>query len=224
MGAEGYYHMAVMHPAATKATPYVYHADVDVLASAGLIQVKHQGLYSRSVEVLPSGNRQYEAYKNRIGEPAQRVEAEFRQYLDGGSFGRRHGRAYDKWLESERLLWGNDATKTLSLVGHLCREALQEFAESLAQMAKVQGAPSDPAKTVDRLRLVADAVNLTGTRREFADALITYWGTVSDLVQRQEHAMAKQGDPIVWEDARRAVFQTLVVMFEWDRAVSPHLP
>jgi hypothetical protein len=51
------------------------------------------------------------------------------------------------------------------------------------------------------------------------DALVTYWGTVSDLVQRQEHGAAKEGEPIGREDARVTVFQTAMVMFECSRAL-----
>lgn len=46
------------------------------------------------------------------------------------------------------------------------------------------------------------------------DALVVYWGTVSDLIQRQEHGAQKEGEALRWEDGRRVVFQTAVVMFE----------
>jgi hypothetical protein len=39
-------------------------------------------------------------------------------------------------------------------------------------------------------------------------------------VQRQEHGAQKEGRPLVWEDGRRVVFQTAIVMFELDRALS----
>ena len=48
---------------------------------------------------------------------------------------------------------------------------------------------------------------------------MTYWGTVSDLVQRQEHGAQREGKQLVWEDARRVVFQTANVMFEIDRSL-----
>lgn len=52
------------------------------------------------------------------------------------------------------------------------------------------------------------------------EALLAYWGTVSDLVQRQEHGGQKEGEPLEWEDARRAVLHTAVVMFEVDRVLT----
>jgi hypothetical protein len=50
-------------------------------------------------------------------------------------------------------------------------------------------------------------------------ALLAYWGTVNDLVQRQEHGGQKEREPLKWEDGRRVVFQTAVVMFEIARVV-----
>jgi hypothetical protein len=37
--------------------------------------------------------------------------------------------------------------------------------------------------------------------------------------KRQEHGGQKEGRPLTWEDARRVVFQTLIVMYEIDRAL-----
>jgi len=53
----------------------------------------------------------------------------------------------------------------------------------------------------------------------FLDALLVYWGTACDLVQRQEHGSQREGAPLTWEDARRVVFQTMLVMYEVGRAV-----
>jgi hypothetical protein len=44
-------------------------------------------------------------------------------------------------------------------------------------------------------------------RRHLLDALIVYWGEVLDLIERQEHGGQKEGEPLTWEDGRRAVFQ-----------------
>jgi hypothetical protein len=49
--------------------------------------------------------------------------------------------------------------------------------------------------------------------------LLAYFGTVSDLIQRQEHGAQKEGEGLMWEDARRVVFQTALVMFELDRVL-----
>jgi hypothetical protein len=54
----------------------------------------------------------------------------------------------------------------------------------------------------------------------FLDALIAYWRAVSNLVQRQEHGVQKAGSQLVFEDGRRVIFQTAIVMFEVDRALN----
>src|SRR5439155_2241153 len=56
-------------------------------------------------------------------------------------------------------------------------------------------------------------------RTAFLDALIGYWGAVSDLVQRQEHGGQREGAELTWHDARRVVFQVAMVMFEVDSAL-----
>ena len=43
---------------------------------------------------------------------------------------------------------------------------------------------------------------------------------MSDLAQKQEHGGQKEGEPLVWEDTRRIVFQTILVMFEIDKSLS----
>jgi len=51
------------------------------------------------------------------------------------------------------------------------------------------------------------------------ESLVSCWEAAIDLVQRQEHGANKEGEPLVWEDARRVVFQTMMVMYELDRAL-----
>ena len=85
----------------------------------------------------------------------------------------------------------------------------------------MRGASSDPAHTANRLRAVIDAHRggLGEARSQLLDALIVYWGEVIDLLQRQEHGGQNEGEPLAWEDGRRAVFQTAVVMYEIDRTL-----
>ena len=110
----------------------------------------------------------------------------------------------------------------LTTIGHLCREAMQEFATSLCAAHNATPAEPDPAKTVARVRAVLkhEGAPLGEKLAAFFDALLAYWGTVSDLVQRQEHGGQKEGEPLMWEDGRRVVFQTLLVMYEVDGALS----
>jgi len=75
---------------------------------------------------------------------------------------------------------------------------------------------TNKAKTLDRLSAVVALrrPQLGKTRSDLLDALFCYWRVVGDLIQRQEHAGQREGEPLSWEDGRRVVFQTAVVMFE----------
>jgi hypothetical protein len=82
---------------------------------------------------------------------------------------------------------------------------------------------SDKSHDVARIKAVLMARKSSLGKKEaaFLDALVPYWGTVSDLAQRQEHGSQRdeEQEPLIWEDARRLVFQALVVMHETERAV-----
>jgi len=45
-----------------------------------------------------------------------------------------------------------------------------------------------------------------------------------NLAQRQEHGGQKEGEPLVWEDARRVVLHRAVVMIEVARTLDPLAP
>jgi len=98
---------------------------------------------------------------------------------------------------------------------------MQEFASELGRRFNPPNFGTNVQHVVARVRAVLEhrGSTLGSTERAFLDALLPYWGTVVDLVQRQEHAGQKEGESIVWEDGRRVVFQTAVVMFEIARAL-----
>jgi hypothetical protein len=128
----------------------------------------------------------------------------------------RHSRS-----EAAELLWKSDSQQQLTTIGHLCREAMQAFATGLVDQHQPSGVDTDRAHDVARIRSVLQqhAAKLGTTAAPFLDALLAYWGTVSDLVQRQEHGAQKESRSLIWEDGRRVVFQTAIVVFEVDRAL-----
>jgi hypothetical protein len=143
------------------------------------------------------------------------------RYLDSDAFQQSYPEAHRKWAEAAELLWKSDSQRQLTMIGHLCREAMQEFGTALVDRHQPSGVDADKAHDVARIRAVLDQHRplLGTTAAPFLDALLPYWGTVTDLVQRQEHGAQKEGRPLVWEDGRRVVFQTAVVMFEVDRVL-----
>jgi hypothetical protein len=195
-------------------------ADAEVLADAGLLRVSWGSSGDAQFYVTPAGIAAYEETMSRA--PAvETVQSQVREYLSQSELKKTHSEALEKWEQAERLLWAADSAQQHTTVGHLCREALQAFAASIANEHKVDVSSIDAARTVARLRAVISARvgRLGATEAPFLDALLAYWGTLSDLVQRQEHGALRDGTPLEWEDGRRVVFQTCIVMYEVARAL-----
>jgi hypothetical protein len=196
--------------------------DLQTLASSGLLQ----GNYERGTQtyfVTNAGIQRYEKIKRAQGQPIERVQHQVRNYFNGERFNSRHPGAFKKWQEAEELLWKDGSEGAFTTIGHLCREAMQEFGTSLLRHQHITPRETDPAKIVDRIRQFLDArkPESGASHAAFLDALLVLWGTVSDLVQRQEHGAQKQGEPLGWEDGRLCVFHVMVVMFELDALAPP---
>jgi len=212
----------LIHPG-LKQVLLTYFGDIDTLANAGLTDVSMGSNRTvRLINVTPKGFSYYRYLKRETGKLAQRVENETRQYILSTQFKSDYVAAYQKWVMAEALLWGADSEQQYTTIGHHCREAMQEFADALIKRRSPSNVEPDKAKTVARVRAILElyAVNLGRTEKAFLDALLVYWGTVSDLTQRQEHGSQNVECPLIWEDARRVIFQTLLVIFEVDRALS----
>ncbi len=206
-----------MHGAA--ASPTVLASDVRALEAEGLLRRASGGSrVTTPYDVTPAGFEYYDRLKREAGGPAEAMEDSVTRYLDAPNFATRHGPSYAKWRQATDELWSTDSERELTSVGHHIREAMQLFATELVEMHNAIEAPADPEKTVDRLRavLALAAPKLGQTEKPVLDAMVVYWGSVTDLAHRQEHGVAKEV-PLVWEDARRLVFQTAIVMFELDR-------
>ena len=198
-------------------------SDLDVFRRAGLIAVLSYADRGKgfSFYVTPHGFSHYGERKRQSREPAQQVEHEIVTYLDSARFQNAYPGAYARWREAADLLWGAESGRELSTIGHKCREAIQEFATALVERDQPADVNPDKAKTRDRLLAVVALrrPQLGEARSDLLDALFKYWCVVGDLSQRQEHAGQREGEPLSWEDGRRVVFQTAVVMFEIDRAI-----
>lgn len=195
------------------------HGDPEALASEGLLHMDYGSRGSNRYTISPVGYQYYDWLMKQQGKPVERIEKEVFRYFEFEGFKKHHSDAYEKLKLAEELLWSSDSGKNFSAIGHYCREAMQEFAATLYE--QVFGEPSDEPKasTVKRIREIIEAKSTESgkTVKAYLEALLSYWGTVSDLVQRQEHAGQKEGEPINWEDTRRVVFQTANVMFELHR-------
>jgi hypothetical protein len=200
--------------------PAVNQGDLVTLAERDLLRQSYGSGRDPLYELTPEGRRYYAELQRRAGEATAVVEDQVHRFLDAGAFAAAFPGTYARWRDAERALWDAEDVGQLTEIGHVCREAMQAFADDLAKRAGIEGMPADPAKTVDRIRAVIGAKVKGDTRQAFARALLAYWGTVSDLVHRQEHGAGKEGEQLTWEDARTVVFQTAIVMYEIARAVA----
>jgi hypothetical protein len=208
-------HPRIDHPGLREET-HISFGDIEVMSRAGLLIHRRQIHGMGNIDLTPAAFELYERIKREEGSPVARVEADLRSFIDSAAFRAKYGHAYDNWSKAADLLWKADRRPgDPSTIGHLCREAMQDFAAVLVGAPAPPSPDPDRAKTVLRLRQALGGVT-SATHRAFNEALLAYWGALSDLVQRQEHAGAKDGTPVTWDDARRVVFQTAVVMFEID--------
>ncbi|MBI1816642.1 MAG: hypothetical protein HYR72_16820 [Deltaproteobacteria bacterium] len=168
--------------------------------------------------LCPAGLRFYEEIKLAQGEPIQRTENLVRSYLNTEQFRSTYPDAYEKWQCAEMKLWGDDSERNLTTIGHLCREAMQEFAGVLVRQMGLESAHPERTKTINRVLAVFDATASSKTDRVLLESLIGYWRATNEVVQRQEHG-GKETEPLTWDHARLSVFHTLLIMYEVDRVV-----
>jgi hypothetical protein len=159
-------------------------------------------------------------WEQQVKERSGLIVSHMAGHLDEAGFGSRYPVAYEHWRAAFDLYQLN-AERHAGRVGHECRDAISAFAAALAARYGVAFEPS-ASNTVKPVRAVLDAIpDVSSTVREFLKALLAYWGTLSDLAMRQDHAAA-QAKVLTADDSRRLVFQALVVMTEIDSALRRH--
>ncbi len=195
--------------------------DAEILAESGLLGVSYGSAGEPTFYLKPAGLQYYRELKT-TSLPAEAVEKEIRGHLSSDKFKKVFLKAFEKWSQGESLLWESESEKQFTMIGHLCREAMQEFADALIQMHETARNIQEKTKDISRIAAVLEqmATSLGSKETDFLKQLLKYWATVSELVQRQEHGGVKEGEPLKWEDARRVVFQTMIVMYEIHRSLT----
>jgi hypothetical protein len=200
--------------------------DLYELDRKGLISLRETQGGAVAFVVSPEGFAFYEEIKRAEGEPVERVEAEARHMLSRDVMGA-CPEAAERWREAEELLWRSDAQEQFTAIGHKCREALQSFAQSLYEQHCPDSEELPREKTLNKICAVLERhkASVGKTTARFLDvyweAVNAYWEAVNDLAERAEHGSQREQRPLLWEDARRLVFQTLLVMVELAAAVRP---
>ena len=164
----------------------------------------------------------FEYLKEQSGQPIARIEGSVHTYLSSDSFLQKYSEAYKKWLDAENMLWKSESEQQLTTIGHLCREAIQELANTLIEQYQPPNVDTDKSHDIRRIEAILKfrAAELGQTENPFLEALLGYWANISALIQRQEHGAQKENQELLWEDARRIVFHTAILMYEIDKAVS----
>ena len=196
--------------------------DPDTLASEGLLQIGFGSRGGKNFTITPQGYQYYDLLMKQQGKPVDRIEVNIRNYIELNDFKNIYNEAYQKLKKAEEKLWASDSKENFTTIGHYCREAMQEFADRLYVEVFSEQSTDPKNQTIKRIREIIRKMDTKKgkTVKPFLDALVVYWGTLSDLVQRQEHgAEREKGEELIWEDARRVVFQTINVMVELHRTI-----
>lgn len=131
-------------------------SDIETLSGNGYLQFSHDPRGADSFFITPEGSSYYQNYRMKAGEPLVRIVEPIRKHLESTAFQKRYPKAYEKWSRAEVLLWEEDSDSARTTIGHLVREALQEFAGELGGHVSPPDFPTDKAKTVARLRAIGE--------------------------------------------------------------------
>ena len=204
----------IRHPGLKSPLTEFAVSDLGEVGSKGFTRIEAKNGSSTRFAITNEG---WEYWKSHRETGLDRVEGEIRRLLTAEPPDPIYVPAFERWAPADALLWSDhgDDERWPTQVGHICREAMQDFADAFTQHHK-QPSTLERTKTIPRIRGVLDtlASEMSDTYVRFYAALLNYWGTVNDLVQRLEHGGTKEGEPVSWRDARAVVTQTAVVMSE----------
>jgi hypothetical protein len=150
-------------------------------------------------------------------EPFAHIMAENRRLIASNKFAEAFPKVFEPWADAEKLLFAEDTEVQLTTVGHKIREAAQAFATAMIDNFGADEPPSEVKLVKKRLgAVIAHNRSMLGdAQRLFLEALGDLWERTIDLIERQEHAAQKEGEPVTWDDGRRIVTLTMVLMVEF---------
>lgn len=212
------------HPGLPDGEVKVNVAHVEELHRLGLITLAYDSVGVGTLDVTPEGLACYNDMTEESGKSVQSILYEIRSYLDAEFFQMTYPFAYKKWEQAERKLWESVSQTEFRGIGKLCREALEEFAADMTQIYRPPNYDQNKTHTFARIKAVLDfrSGDFSASEKAFLDTLLQYWRAVSDLILDQEQGGAQtEKKQLTWEDARRVVFQTAIVMFEVSHSLEP---
>jgi hypothetical protein len=160
----------------------------------------------------------------------ERIEDYLRAYLEGERFRSSHALACGRWVVAWEMLWCADTRAKVIAVGQRARTAMLAFSSSMVERCAplaidanwpelLAGAPRRP-EPVDGLMTITQAHRreLGEERFEILQSLTADWRSLLESVERHDRASRPVGERLRWEDGRRLVLFTGLVMVETDRS------
>jgi hypothetical protein len=158
-----------------------------------------------------------------------RIEDYLLAYLDGEPFGSAHPLARGRWLAAWQSLWQADSKDRVIAVAGRARVALQAYSASMLevhlQLAMNARSPrfAEVARRARPLEGLSSIIELYRPqlgedRCELLRGLLEQWWTLLELIERHEERRQEAGERLRWEDGRRLVLFTALVIVEIDRS------
>ncbi len=176
---------------------------------------------TNEIEVIltKKGLLKYEELNNIIKTPIIMISNYLKDFLTKGDLQQKYPKAFNKWAEADKLLWMKKEDENTT-IGHKCRECLQEFASELIIKLEIENADDDIKHVKNRLKSVLNECNIGKTLPKFIERFYSYIDIINDLVQKQEHGASKENVNLTWNDSRRVVFHTALIMLEVDSLIT----
>lgn len=188
--------------------------DIDELISKGFLRVINETAGEQHFSIPAEGYQYYDWLMKQQGKPVERIEKQTFRYLEFEDFRKQYPDAYRKIKQAEKMLWSADKEEQFTTIGHLCREAVQDFADTLYKLMMGIEYEGPKTQTHNRIETIITEKCDSKKVRKYLRALFDYWKAVGGLIQKQEHRAEKEKEQLTWEDTRRVVFQSVNVMNE----------
>lgn len=158
----------------------------------------------------------YEAQR-RARQPAEELAAQVRDYVDATAIAV-YPDAATRLDEAAELLWSARRDSDVTPIGFKCREAMQFFAQSYYARFYPRAAdePMPKEKTANLVYAVLAHLRQARGQRDtdFNLALYEFWQRLIGIDQKVVHGSDVAERPLTWEDGRRVVMYSYLVIGE----------
>ncbi|HEV2923990.1 MAG TPA: hypothetical protein VGW98_08145 [Solirubrobacteraceae bacterium] len=159
-----------------------------------------------------------------------RIEDYLRAYLEDQRFRSAHPLARGRWIVAWEMLWCADSHSKVIAVGQRAGDAMHAFSGSMLERCMHFAMDShrrDPLADgsqrpgpLDGLASITDAYGeqLGAGRSQLLREMFEPWRALSGKLQLHEQGLRPPHERLRWEDGRRLVLFTALVMVEFDRS------